>query len=130
MNYSSLKYQSNSYPPSPEMCTVSSFDPADTQLSSTGILPDLTNPKYLKVGFTVSISCKSTDFDQPLGALDTHTCEEGHADKEIVIENCFSKFLRTLKNCNIEFGLILYNKARFLCLIFPSDCVAISKDTT
>ena len=90
------------------MCTVSSFDPADTQLSGIGILPDLTNPKYLKVGFLVSISCKSTDFDLPLGALDTHPSAEGHADKEIVIENCFSKYLRTLKNCTIVFGLIFY----------------------
>ncbi|XP_063679693.1 uncharacterized protein LOC134815128 [Bolinopsis microptera] len=71
-----------------KMCTLSSYSPLNTDLASTGVKPSLADPQYLQVGFSVSISCKSADYAQPLGAASSHTCNQDHGNDAIVIENC------------------------------------------
>ena len=87
------------------MCDINSYDSLNTDLAGTGVLPSVANPHFLRVGFSLSISCKSADFAQPLGAKVTHSCDDNH--EAIEIENCHSKFLfvvacnsQTLKTTN------------------------------
>ena len=97
-------------PPLPsEMCTLSSYSPLNTDLASTGVKPSLTDPQYLQVGFSVSISCKSADYAQPLGAASSHTCNLDHGDDPIVIENCNSKCGVIYFKCRVVYTICEYD---------------------
>ena len=71
------------------MCELSSYDTTYTEVESTGITV-ATGVKYLKVGYSISITCRG-GYALPAGAVSSVKCDEADNGKLITIPSCLGK---------------------------------------